>query len=86
MPSKHRYIRNPVARLSGDEAFLAVGDVPATVLEYWQWAHSSLNSNIERGKLAEFLVSKAVGALTPGATRRRGPTGTLCTRAVRPSR
>jgi hypothetical protein len=33
-----------------------------TVLDYWRWAHSNLSSNIERGRIAEYLVSKAAGA------------------------
>lgn len=33
-----------------------------TLLEYWQWSSSDLLSNALRGKLAEFLVAKAIGA------------------------
>lgn len=32
-----------------------------TLLEFWQWASSDLLSNALRGRLAEFLVAKAVG-------------------------
>ena len=31
------------------------------LLGYWRWAHSDLNSNGERGKLAEYLVWLALG-------------------------
>lgn len=31
------------------------------MLGYWQWAHSDLNSNTERGKFAEYLVRLSLG-------------------------
>ncbi len=33
----------------------------ATILDYWQWAYSGIIGNTERGNLAEFLVSRALG-------------------------
>lgn len=33
-----------------------------TLLNYWQWAHSDIASNAERGKLAEFIVKCAVNS------------------------
>jgi len=36
--------------------------VGVTVLEFWQWAASDLVSNALRGRLAEFLVARALGA------------------------
>jgi hypothetical protein len=54
------YPRLPVQRLAGDEVFSG-GDSEMTVLDFWQWAYSSLNANVERGKLAEYLVARAVG-------------------------
>jgi hypothetical protein len=54
------YPRLPTQRLTGGEVF--PGGTPGmTVLDFWQWAYSSLNSNVERGKLAEYLVACAVG-------------------------
>lgn len=54
------YPRLPVQRLAGDEVFSG-GEADMTVLDFWQWAYSSLNANVERGKLAEYLVARAVG-------------------------
>ena len=38
-----------------------IGDTGRSVADYWAWAHSDLNSNAERGKLAEYLVALALG-------------------------
>lgn len=54
------YPRTPPTRLTGDERFVC-GPPDMTVLDFWQWAHSSLNSNLERGKLAEYIVMQALG-------------------------
>jgi hypothetical protein len=48
----------PAVRLTGHEQFRGL---PATVLEFWQWAFSDLRDNTLRGVLAEFLVATAVG-------------------------
>ncbi len=32
-----------------------------TVLDYWQWAHSDVLENVQRGIFAEFLVAAALG-------------------------
>jgi len=56
---------NDVPRLSPD-ASIAEG-VP--VLDYWQWAHSDLLSNLERAIFGEYLVGRALG-VTEGATRK----------------
>lgn len=47
--------------LSGNEGIGCDGASVACVKDYWQWAHSDLNSNAERGKYAEFLVACALG-------------------------
>jgi hypothetical protein len=39
------------------------------VLDYWQWAHSDLLSNLERAIFGEYLVGRALG-VTEGATRK----------------
>ena len=46
-------------RLLGDEQFCGMD---RSLLDYWQWAHSDIASNAERGKLAEFIVKCAVSA------------------------
>ena len=46
--------------MKGDERF---DGIDATVLDFWRWGFSDLRLNIVRGVLAEFLVSKAVGAV-----------------------
>ena len=47
---------------SGNEMFIGL---PSTLVDYWQWAHSDVCGNAERGKLAEYLVKCAVGAHSP---------------------
>jgi hypothetical protein len=39
--------------------------VGLTVVDYWSWAHSSLLGNKERGILAEFIVARALGIVSP---------------------
>ena len=48
----------PVTAKTGREQ---IGHSGKTVADYWVWAHSDLNSNAERGKLAEYLVALALG-------------------------
>lgn len=48
-----------VRRRTGDEAFIGMD---SNLLEYWEWAHSDIMSNTERGRLAEFIVMKAIGS------------------------
>jgi hypothetical protein len=49
----------PARPLTGREGF---DGVQATVGDFWSWAFSDLRSNAVRGVLAEFLVTRAVGA------------------------
>ena len=42
-----------VRRRSGDERFIGM---ESSLLEFWEWAHSDIMSNTERGRLAEFIV------------------------------
>lgn len=37
------------------------GNCVGRVLDFWQWAHSSLMGNAERGALAEYIVACALG-------------------------
>ena len=46
-------------KLFGNEQFRGMD---CSLLDYWQWAHSDIASNAERGKLAEFIVKCAVDA------------------------
>lgn len=49
-----------VTKKTGTEPFVGARDI--TLADYWAWAHSDLVSNAERGRLAEFIVSNALGA------------------------
>ena len=56
-----------VSRKTGDERFRAAGgDLGFTLLDFWQWSASDLVSNATRGRLAEYIVAKALGASTSG--------------------
>lgn len=58
-------IKYPLIRCTpktGSEPILCDGKKIACVQDYWRWAHSDLNSNAERGKFAEFLVSCALNS------------------------
>lgn len=52
--------RLPVRKLTGFETFKNVGSKCFSVQEFWQYGFSSLNSNVLRGALAEFLVENAL--------------------------
>ncbi len=54
------YKRLPVSKLTGSEQFKNVGQKKFSVLEFWQYGFSSLNSNVLRGALAEFIVENAL--------------------------
>lgn len=54
------YKRLPVKKLSGLETFKNSGDKNFSVLEFWQYGFSNLNSNVLRGVLAEFLIENAL--------------------------
>lgn len=54
------YKRIPVSKLTGSEQFKNVGRKKFSVLEFWQYGFSSLNSNVLRGALAEFIVENAL--------------------------
>lgn len=50
----------PVKKLMGDEQFKNVGIKQFSVLEFWKYGFSNLNSNVIRGVLAEFIVENAL--------------------------
>lgn len=54
------YKRLPVKKLSGSETFQNSTGRNLSVLDFWQYGFSNLNSNILRGVLAEFLVENAL--------------------------
>lgn len=54
------YKKLPVRKLTGSEVFKNTGQKSFNVLEFWQYGFSSLNSNVLRGALAEFLVENAL--------------------------
>ena len=54
------YKRIPVSKLTGSEQFKNTGQKKFSVLEFWQYGFSSLNSNVLRGALAEFIVENAL--------------------------
>jgi hypothetical protein len=50
---------------TGDEPFISEGlQTGCTLLEFWRWSVSDLISNATRGRLAEFIVAKALGIST----------------------
>lgn len=54
------YKRIPAIKLAGSEQFKNIGSKKFSVLEFWQYGFSSLNSNVLRGALAEFIVENAL--------------------------
>ena len=46
-------------RKTGNEPFLGM---EKTLLDFWAWAHSDIAGNAERGKIAEYIVSCALGS------------------------
>lgn len=50
---------------SGQEPFRAGGKkLDCTLLDFWRWSVSDLVSNATRGRLAEFIVARALGVST----------------------
>lgn len=60
-----REIRYPALdaldRLTGDEPIALGGDRLSDVRGFWAWAYSNMNDNASRGRLAEYIVAKALG-------------------------
>lgn len=54
------YKKLQVRKLTGFEQFKNTNNKSFSVLEYWQYGFSNLNSNVLRGALAEFLVENAL--------------------------
>ena len=52
---------------TGGEPFYAGGKkLDCTLLDFWRWSVSDLMSNATRGRLAEFIVARALGVSTDG--------------------
>jgi len=54
------YKKLPVRKLTGNELFKNTGSRNFSVSQFWQYGFSSLNSNVLRGALAEFIVENAL--------------------------
>jgi len=54
------YKRIEVKKFTGDEQFKNVGDKKFSVLDFWRYGFSNLNSNVLRGAFAEFIVENAL--------------------------
>lgn len=56
-----------VSRKTGEEYFHTdATDLHFTLLDFWQWSASDLVSNATRGRLAEYIVAKALDVDTGG--------------------
>ncbi len=63
----HHLGRIQAVRRSGSESFHANGNATGiTLLDFWQWSASDLVSNATRGRLAEYVVARALGISTAG--------------------
>jgi hypothetical protein len=52
----------PVTRKTGTERFHVDGqDLGFDLLSFWQWSASDLVSNATRGRVAEYIVARALG-------------------------
>src|SRR3990167_354859 len=54
------YKRIPVLKLTGSEIFKNIGEKKFSVLDFWSYGFSNLNSNVLRGAFAEFVVENAL--------------------------
>lgn len=54
------YKRIPVEKLNGNEEFKNIGNKKFSVLDFWRYGFSNLNSNVLRGALAEFIIENAL--------------------------
>lgn len=53
------YTRKTITKLTGNEKFLN-SDNKFSVLDFWRYGFSNLNSNVLRGALTEFIVESAL--------------------------
>lgn len=59
--------RLTIKRKTGQEPFKAAGQaLDFTLSDFWRWSVSDLVSNATRGRLAEFIVARALSASTDG--------------------
>lgn len=60
-------VRIKVTPKTGKESLTVAGQaIGCTLLDFWRWSASDLVSNATRGRLAEFIVAKALGISTDG--------------------
>ena len=59
--------RLTITRKTGAEPFHTAGKSAGfDLLDYWQWSTSDLVSNVTRGRLAEYIVARALGVPVDG--------------------
>ena len=59
--------RRGTTKKTGDERLHAgKADLGVDLLGFWQWSVSDLVSNVTRGRLAEFIVARALGVRIDG--------------------
>jgi hypothetical protein len=59
--------RIKVVPKSGNESLTIAGqEIGCTLIDFWRWSGSDLISNASRGRLAEFIVARALGIRTDG--------------------
>ncbi|MFA6524572.1 MAG: hypothetical protein WC264_03380 [Candidatus Paceibacterota bacterium] len=54
------YKRILVIKLTGAEHFKNTGDKKISVLDFWRYGFSNINSNVLRGAFAEFIIENAL--------------------------
>lgn len=58
--------RQPLRKTGAERLHSGGTDLGVDLLGFWQWSVSDLVSNATRGRLAEFIVAKALGVCTAG--------------------
>ena len=64
LPAMHPMRRTGSERFRSGEESLGF-----SVSDFWRWSASDLVSNTARGALAEFIVAKAIDAISEGGVR-----------------
>lgn len=71
-------------RLTGAEPFVDGGAATAfTISDFWRWSVSDLVSNATRGRLAEYIVARALGIATDGVRDEWAPYDLITADGVR---
>jgi hypothetical protein len=61
---EHFGVHKPNRKIGNEQFHLDGNPLGFDVLSFWQWSVSDLVSNVTRGRLAEFLVARALGVPT----------------------